>query len=124
MVACRLVPLGLCGQLAQRERRASQSAVSEASDLPAEPDGHPVIVELFDHGEFVFQVARADLAGEDHGVPDAELRDRGCGADGVQQLSACVYRVSDRDEMLVKFAGSDLVKQVPLRDFELPVVGH
>lgn len=73
---------------------------------------NPVIVELLDHRQFVLEIARPDGAAEHHGIADAQLGDGARTADGVQQLTACVDGVGDRDEMLVELAGGDLLEQL------------
>jgi hypothetical protein len=74
-----------------------------------------VIAELLDHREFVLEIARPDATGEHHSLTDAQPGDRARGADGMQQLAACVDGVGDRDEMLVELAGSDLLEQLAAR---------
>ena len=97
------------GYLAQGERRTTQPAVTEPAYRTPEPHGDPVIVEILDHGEFALKVPRPYTVGEHHSVADAKLGDRGRGADGKEQFAARVDRVGDRDEMLIKFAGGDLL---------------
>ena len=47
-------------------------------------------------------------------ITDAQLRQRGGGPDGVQQMAAGVDRVGQRGEMVVKLAVGDRVEQQPV----------
>jgi hypothetical protein len=71
----------------------------------------------------VLEVAWADLGGERHLVADREFGER-VRADCVQELEACVDGVGDPDELVVDFAGCDLLEQLPFRRHQLPVFGR
>jgi len=114
--------LRLVRELAQHQRWATQCSVAEASDGAPEPHRHRAIVDRFDHRELVLEVSRADLRGEHHCFADTQLGDRVRGADRVQQRTAGVYGVGNRDEVLVEIARRDLLEQLPLRRHQLPVI--
>lgn len=60
----------------------------------------------------MLEIPRADLPGEDHRVADTEFSDCVRGSDGMKQLATRMYRVGDRDQMLIELASSDLFKQL------------
>ena len=84
-------------ELAQRKRWASQLTIAEAAYRPRQPDRHATVVKLSDDSQFVFEIARANAAGKDHRVADAQLGDGPCRLDCQKQLAPSLNGISDCD---------------------------
>ena len=72
-------------------------------------------VELRDDAVDAVQVARAGVVVDPHAVADDKHRERFLRVDGVQELPAGVDGLGDRDKMIIKFTGGDVVQKEPLR---------
>lgn len=116
--------LRLVRELAQRQWWATQCSVAEPSDGSPQPYRHRAIVERFDHRELVLEVPRADLGGEHHCVAHTQLGDRVRGEDRVQELTARMDGVGNRNKVLVELACHDLLEQLPLRQHQLAVIAR
>ncbi len=83
----------------------------KASDGAVQADGGPFVVELDNGAVETLEVAGADGVVDADLVADAQLGQRGRGADGVQEMAAGVDGVGESGEVLVKLAVCHRVKQ-------------
>jgi hypothetical protein len=83
----------------------------EAADRTVQADGGSFVVELDDGTVETLEVAGADGVVDAHLVADAQLGQRGRGADGMQEMVAGVEGVGESGEVLVKLAVCNRVKQ-------------
>jgi hypothetical protein len=103
--------LACSGELLEGERRAADLAGVEAAYGAVQADGGPFVVELDDGSVETLEVAGADGAVDAHLVADAQLGQRGRGADGMQEMVAGVDGVGESGEVLVELAVCDRVEQ-------------